>query len=246
MRILAIVSYNGMNYQGWQKQPNKNTIQDEIEAVLSQYFNREISIYGAGRTDAGVHASGQRFHFDVDVDDIDLDRLMYSLNCMLPKDIKIDDLELVDDDFHARFSAKEKIYVYTIFEGAKDVFFYPVMWCVPEKLDKKLLEECLTYFKGRHCFQNFTSKEEDEDDFYRTIFDIKVDTSAERVIHIIFRGDGFMRYMIRYLVGIAVEYAKGKLLPEEVLDLLDPNKERNIVSAKAPACGLMLADVIYD
>ena len=245
MRILAIVSYNGTNYQGWQKQSNKNTVQDVIEGVLSQYFNRVVNIQGAGRTDAGVHASGQRFHFDIDVEDVDLDRLLYSINSMLPKDIKIDDFEEVDDDFHARFSAKEKVYVYTIFLGAKDVFFYPVMWCLPEKIDTKLLEECLTFFKGKHCFKNFTSKEEDEEGFYRTIYEIKVDRSADKVVHIIFRGDGFMRYMIRYLVGIAVEYAKGKISKDEVLDLLDETKERNIVSAKAPANGLMLADVVY-
>ena len=245
MRILAIVSYNGTNYQGWQKQPNGNTVQDEIEKVLSQYFNRQILIQGAGRTDAGVHAAGQRFHFDVEVNDIDLDRLKYSINCMLPKDIKIEDFEEVDEDFHCRFSAKEKIYVYSIYLAAKDVFFYPVMWLVPEEIDIEKLKKCLTHFEGRHNFQNFTSKEEDDDNFIRTIYKISVESGNDKIINIMFRGNGFMRYMIRFLVGTAVEYAKGKLTDEDILNMLDANKERHIVSYKAPANGLMLVDVVY-
>ena len=85
-----------------------------IEEKLSQYFNREITIYGAGRTDAGVHAFGQKFHFDVDVSELDISRLLYSINMMLPADIKIDDIEEVDESFHARFDAKAKIYSYSI------------------------------------------------------------------------------------------------------------------------------------
>ena len=245
MRILAVTSYNGTNYQGWQKQPNGNTIQDEIEKVLSQYFNRPISIYGAGRTDAGVHAEGQRFHFDVDTKDVDLDRLLYSINSMLPKDIKIEDFEQVEDDFHSRFDAKEKVYVYTIYLGSKDVFFYPIMWMVPDKLDIELLKKCLTHFKGKHNFRNFTSKEEDEDGFVRTIYEIRVDQTTEKVINIVFRGNGFMRYTIRFIVGVAVECAKGNIKEEEVIDLLSLDGERRIVSSKAPANGLLLADVIY-
>ena len=89
MRILATVSYNGTNYQGWQKQPNAPTIQETIETELSRYFNQPVSIYGAGRTDAGVHAFGQKFHFDIEDREIDLNRLLYSVNQMLPPDIKI-------------------------------------------------------------------------------------------------------------------------------------------------------------
>ena len=91
MRILALTKYKGTQYAGWQRQPNALSIQQVIEEQLSKYFNREITIYGAGRTDAGVHALGQRFHFDVDVDELDIDRLIYSLNKMLPDDISIED-----------------------------------------------------------------------------------------------------------------------------------------------------------
>lgn len=245
MRILAVVSYKGTNYAGWQKQPNALSIQEVIEDKLSQIFNRPISIYGAGRTDAGVHALGQRFHFDIDETDVDLDRLIYSLNSMLPVDIKIDDMEEVDTDFHARYNAKEKIYSYSFVLEDKDVFLNEIMYVCPYELDIDKLEDTLTHFKGKHNFKNFTSKDEDKDNFVREIYDVKLERNSEKLYNIVFRGNGFMRYMIRYLVGTAIEVARGKVTLEEVDELFDEDKERHIVSWKAPANGLLLLDVIY-
>ena len=244
MRILATVSYNGTNYQGWQKQPNGITVQEVIENNLSKFFNRVITIYGAGRTDAGVHALGQRFHFDVEEDTLDLDRLLYSLNCMLPVDIKIEDLEEVDLDFHARYSVKEKIYGYSIILDVKDVLFYNLMYVCPYDVDVKLFKEALTHFVGTHNYKNFTSKEEDKDNFTRTIYDINVN-EHEKELSVTLRGNGFMRYMIRFIIGTAIEVARGRLSIKELDALLDDNSERNIVSFKAPACGLVLLNVLY-
>ena len=244
MRIFAVVTYKGTNYQGWQKQPNVLTVQEVIETNLSKYFNREITIYGAGRTDAGVHALGQTFHFDVDVESIDLDRLLYSINSMLPDDIKIDDLEQVDDEFHARFSAKEKLYSYLMVLRDKDPFFYETMFVCPYPMDVEKLKECLTHFIGVHNFKNFTSKETDKDNFVREIYDITTETN-DAYVSILFRGNGFMRYMIRFIVGTAIEVARDRMSLEEVDTLLDENSERNIVSYKAPASGLVLVDVKY-
>ena len=244
MRIFAVVTYKGTNYQGWQKQPNVLTVQEVIETNLSKYFNREITIYGAGRTDAGVHALGQTFHFDVDVESIDLDRLLYSINSMLPDDIKIDDLEQVDDEFHARFSAKGKLYSYLMVLRDKDPFFYETMFVCPYPMDVEKLKECLTHFIGVHNFKNFTSKETDKDNFVREIYDITTETN-DAYVSILFRGNGFMRYMIRFIVGTAIEVARDRMSLEEVDALLDENSERNIVSYKAPASGLVLVDVKY-
>ena len=245
MRILAIVSYKGTNYAGWQKQPNALSVQEVIETQLSKIFNRPISIYGAGRTDAGVHALGQRFHFDIDDTDIDLDRLIYSLNSMLPADIKIEDMDEVDLDFHARFSAKEKVYSYSIILEEKDVLLHDIMYVCPYELDMDVFEDVLTHFKGVHNFRNFTSKVEDEDNFVREIYSVEIEKSSSKVFSVVFTGNGFMRYMIRYLIGTAVEAARGKITLEEVDQLLDDNGERHIVSYKAPACGLVLLDVVY-
>ena len=244
MRIFASVAYKGTHYYGWQKQPNVITVQEVIEDRLSQYFNRPITIYGAGRTDAGVHAYGQKFHFDIDADMIDLDRLLYSINKMLPEDIRIDDFIDVDDDFHSRFSAKAKYYSYAILPYAKDPFLYETTYCYPHPIDAKELQEILTHFIGKHNFKNFTSKEEDEDNFVREIFSIDVKENNE-VIYIFFKGSGFMRYMIRFIVGTALDVLNKKLTVEEVDYLLDDLTIRQIVSSKAPAQGLTLIDVEY-
>ena len=244
MRILAVVSYKGTNYAGWQKQPNALGVQEVIEKELSKFFNKEITIFGAGRTDAGVHAYGQTFHFDVDIDELDIDRLIYSMNKMLPDDIKIIDMEEVDESMHARYSAKGKFYSYTILLEGKDPFWYDKAYLYPGELDQELFKEALLKFVGKHNFKNFTSKEEDKDNFVREIFNIDVQLH-EIMMHVILYGDGFMRYMIRYIIGYALDVACGRYTLEDIDELLDENSERQIVSSKAPACGLSLVSVEY-
>ena len=244
MRLFASVYYKGTHYSGWQKQPNVISIQEVIEDKLSQFFNRAITIYGAGRTDAGVHAFGQKFHFDVDVDELDINRLIYSINMMLPDDIKIDDIEEVDEDFHARYSAKSKTYSYCILQESKDPFLYETCLLHPTKIDIEKLREVLTHFIGRHNFKNFTSKEEDKDNFVREIYDIEV-TGNEEVIYITIKGNGFMRYMIRFIVGTALHICDKGLSSDIVDEFLDENSPRQIVGYKAPASGLTLVTVEY-
>ena len=174
MRIHGVCSYNGANYSGWQKQINETSVQKEIEKVLSTIFNCEINIQGSGRTDALVHANNQHFHFEVNDDKkVDLDRLLYSVNSMLPSDIKIKSFEVVDNSWHARFSAKAKRYIYKVKTIAKDPFNTNLMWLNPHPFDYDLLVKSLKLFEGKHNFQDFTSKEEDEDNFIRTIESIE-------------------------------------------------------------------------
>ncbi len=244
MRLFASVYYKGTNYFGWQRQPNVITVQEVIEDKLSQYFNREITIYGAGRTDAGVHAFGQKFHFDIDVDEVDLDRLIYSINQMLPNDIKIDDIEEVDESFHARFSAKSKTYSYCILEDSKDPFLYETTFLHPNKINIDKLRETLTHFVGVHNFKNFTSKEEDKDNFIREIYSIEVNEN-NGLIYIILKGNGFMRYMVRLIVGMSIRIVDKDLSPLIIDELLDDNAPRNVVAFKAPPQGLTLVDVEY-
>ena len=244
MRILALTKYRGTNYAGWQRQPNALSIQEVIEKELSKYFNREITIYGAGRTDAGVHALGQRFHFDIDVDELDIDRLIYSLNKMLPDDISIEDMEEVEPDFHARLSAKSKIYNYLISFESKSPFFYDTCYLCPKKFDVPTFKEALKRFVGKHNFKNFTSKEEDKDNFVREIYSIDV-VGEEEFLSITFRGTGFMRYMIRFIIGYAMDVAYGKYDIESIDELLDDSSERHIIASKAPSRGLLLVAVEY-
>ena len=244
MRILAIVSYKGTNYYGWQKQPNQITVQETIETVLSTYFNEMISIVGSGRTDAGVHAIGQRFHFDVSKESLDFEKTMYSLNRMLPNDIKIVDLERVDSDFHARYNAKTKTYIYSLETVSKDVFFNDMHYVYPYPFDEEVFSDALTHFIGVHNFKNFTSKEEDEDNFVREIKSIVVE-NADNLYHIKLKGTGFMRYMIRFIIGAALDVMNGKYSVEDIDNALKDDAPRKIFSSKAPACGLFLYEVEY-
>lgn len=242
MRIKGIVSYKGNNYHGWQKQIGDNSIEEEIEKVLSKVLDEPINIYASGRTDAKVHAYGQVFHFDTNKEP-DLSKLTYSINMMLNDDIKIISLEKVDDTFHARYSAKAKIYEYKILLTSKDPFNYDTHYLCPYPIDIDLLKESLKKFIGIHNFRNLSSKEEDEDDFVREIYSIDINHNKEE-INIIFKGNGFMRYMIRYMVGVALSISYHKEDISYIDSLLD-TKERKITSYKASAEGLYLVKVEY-
>lgn len=243
MRILAIVQYDGTNYSGWQVQPSSASIQSTIEDAFKKILSREIKIYGSGRTDTGVHAQGQTFHFDLD-ENLDLEKLRYSLNSVLPSDIRLLSFKEVSEDFHARHSAKSKTYQYILNLGEKNVFTnkYEEQFNKPLNIDE--IRKAAQVFEGKHCFQNFTTKEEDQDNFIRTINCINVEFTSEKRLIIRFNGDGFMRYMIRFLVGTLIQVGIGKLSVSDIEYLLT-KKERLPVSYKASAKGLSLEEVIY-
>ncbi len=243
MKILGICSYKGTNYYGWQKQVGFISVQSKIEEVLSQIYDTPISITGSGRTDAGVHALKQYFHFVVEKEK-DLKQLAYAMNKMLPEDIHILSLEKVDDDFHARYSAKRKIYEYDILLKNKEVFNYDLAYLYPMDLDIDLLKESLKLFEGEHNYQDFTSKEEDEGNFIRTIYAIEVNQEND-LIKIRFEGNGFMRYQIRNMVGAAIAVANKKEDISFIKYHLGDKKNREIIAYKAPAVGLYLVDVKY-
>lgn len=243
MRILGICAYKGSNYYGWQKQVGFISVQSKIEEVLSQIYNTQINIQGSGRTDAGVHALKQYFHFDSDKEK-DLKQLQYACNKMLPEDIQIISLEVVNDDFHARYSAKKKIYEYRLLLKNKDVFNYDLAYLYPQELDLSLLEEALKTFIGKHDFKDFTSKEEDESNFIREIYSINV-IKEENTLRIIFEGNGFMRYQIRNMVGSSIAVASKKEPLSFIKNHLIEDKKREIITYKAPARGLYLVDVLY-
>ena len=242
MKIFAKVEYLGTSYHGWQKQINANSVQEEIEKVLSQILNTEISIIGSGRTDAGVHAKGQTFHFEVNKD-VDLAKLKYASNMLLPDDIHIIELKEVDNDFHARYSAKQKHYQYLINTGDKNPFLFNRTLFYPYPFDIVKFIECLDKYEGTHNYQDFTSKEDDEDGFVRTIYSIDVKQEKDSV-SIDLKGNGFMRYMIRDIIGTCLAIASGKEDISYISKHLD-SANREIVSYKAGSEGLYLIDVIY-
>ena len=243
MRVLGVVSYKGTRFQGWQKQPTVITVQGEIEKALSQVLNSEVTIFGSGRTDAGVHAIGQTFTFDMSKD-LDLDKLCFSINRMIDKDIKILSFNKVDDDFHARFSTKSKTYLYKIRLGVKDPFENEFQYIYPFEFDFDLFSKALKQFEGKHCFKDFTSKEEDEDGYVREIYQI-VSKKQDNDITVEFTGNGFMRYQIRNMVGAALAVASKNEDLNFIPNHLKEEKVREICQYKAPPQGLYLVKVEY-
>ena len=243
MRVRGICSYKGTNYYGWQKQVGFVSVQSTIEEVLSKVYDMPINITGSGRTDAGVHALKQYFHYDT-TKEKDLKQLCYALNKMLPEDIKILSLEMVDDDFHSRYNAKKKIYEYRIVLKNKDPFQDELAFVYPMEFDFDLFKSALDKFVGKHNYQDFTSKEEDEGGFIREIYEINV-TKNDHDIKVRFIGNGFMRYQIRNMIGAAISVANKKENLEFIDYHLKEDKKREIISYKSPANGLYLVDVVY-
>lgn len=243
MKVLGICSYKGTNYYGWQKQVGFVSVQSTIEEVLSKVYDMPINITGSGRTDAGVHALKQYFHYDT-TKEKDLKQLCYALNKMLPEDIKILSLEAVDDDFHSRYNAKKKIYEYRIVLKNKDPFQDELAFVYPMEFDFDLFKSALDKFVGKHNYQDFTSKEEDEGGFIREIYEINV-TKNDHDIKVMFIGNGFMRYQIRNMIGAAISVANKKENLEFIDYHLKEDKKREIISYKSPANGLYLVDVVY-
>lgn len=242
MKLLGKVMYKGTAYQGWQRQPDAPTIEEKIENILSLILNRDIGICGSGRTDAGVHARGQCFHFEVN-SDIDINKLRYSCNQLLPSDIHIVSLSRVADDFHARFSAKEKHYSYNVCFGENNPFTNEFCYHFLRPIDIELFISAIKEFYGTHCFQNFTSKEADEKNFVRSV---RVEISRkDNNVRVDFFGDGFMKYMIRFMIGTAIAIGEKREKIDFIREHLQDKKPREIVRYKAPSEGLILEEVKY-
>lgn len=245
MRIRLDISYDGHRYFGFQKQPDFISIQGELERVLSKIFNSDILVVPAGRTDAGVHALQQVVAFTVDKEEVDLNRLMYAINRMIESDIHVNRISKVDDDFHPRINVDYKVYHYLINTGDANPFYRMYRYEFMRPLDVKKMKKASKLFLGTHNFQNFTTKKEDNRAFIRTIFEINFQEKND-VITIEVIGSGFMRYMVRMIVGTLIMIGLNKENIEFIQRKLDTkDKQRETVIYKAPACGLYLNKVVY-
>ena len=243
MRYLLTFSYDGTLFYGYQKQKNKRTVQEEIEKVLSKINNEFTAISASGRTDAHVHAINQKAHFDSSKE-YNLDRLKHSMNKMLPNDIFIKNIERVNDIFHARFDVIKKEYVYKINIGEYDPFSREYIYQYNWNLNVEKMREAINYLKGTHNFKSVTKTIKEEKDYVRTIYDAKINVKDDIII-ISFVGSGFMRYMVRNMVGLLIAVGEEKIKPVDIVDIL--NKEDRIFAKKtAPAEGLYLTNVYYE
>lgn len=246
MRYLMTFSYDGSKYKGYQKQPKGMTIQGEIEKILTKINgNEKVSIHASGRTDAKVHAYRQKAHFDLEKE-WDVDRLRSSLNSLLPADIYVRKLEEVEDDFHARFSVKAKQYIYKINMGEYNPIEKDYVYQYNQSLKVVEMERALKYIEGTHNFKSFTKSDEAKEDYVRTIIEAKIEREKKDLdkITISLTGTGFMRYMVRNIVGVLIEIGEGKRKSEDILNIM-ACEDRTKAGITAPANGLYLNDVFY-
>ena len=236
-----ILSYDGTDFHGWQRQPKKRTVQGTLEDSLTQITQKKINITGAGRTDAGVHAQAQVANFKASLS-MDDDELFRALNSLLPQDVRVTSLERTDLDFHARKMAKSKIYQYRIVNSTNISPFimrYVLHW--PSSLKVQSMREAAPLFIREADFTSFSSNR--LLDPVRKVTRSELHKKGNEIIYTV-EANGFLRYMVRTMAGTLLEVGKGKLLPEQI-EALFRKKERSLASPTAPAKGLCLIKVNY-
>lgn len=241
-RYLIDFSYSGANFSGYQKQPGKRTVQDEIEKVLSSINNNSVKLTSSGRTDALVNAIHQKAHFDLDKK-IGAYKLNGALNSYLPDDIYVNSVTKVDNLFHARYMVKSKTYEYLINTGDYNPLLRTHVYQYCKPLNIRKMKKAVKYFIGKHDFTTFVSAEDKKEDKVREIYDASVD-EKDGIIKITFKGSGFLKYQVRNMVGTLIKIGEEKVLPDIILSLLE-KKDRKCAFLCVPAQGLTLTDVKY-
>ncbi|MHB8908190.1 MAG: tRNA pseudouridine(38-40) synthase TruA [Syntrophales bacterium] len=242
--IRLIIEYDGGAYCGWQRQENGLSVQQVLEECIGRMTGEAIRVIASGRTDAGVHALGQVAHFRT-VSLLGERNLLMGINSLLPPDIVVREVCEVPDSFHARFDAVSKVYLYRICNRpVRSALERNTAWFIWEPLDMAKMAEALPVFQGRHDFSSFCSTHTDSPDHVRTISAISAEKDASGMITISLEADGFLRYMVRTIVGALVDIGRGKCSPEELAGIL-ALKDRRRAGITAPPQGLFLKEVKY-
>jgi tRNA pseudouridine38-40 synthase len=238
-RIRITLSYDGTEFHGWQVQPGLPTVQGVLETILSEIEGSQVHVAGSGRTDAGVHALAQVAAFTL-VNPIPLPNLRRAVNCQLPPAIRVRSVEEADLEFHPRFQAKAKIYEYRIFRSEVcDPFEWRYVHHYPYPLDEARMASLARTFEGEHDFSAFAAADERDAEGrskVRTVFSSVLERHGERLIYRV-RGSGFLKHMVRNLVGTLIEAGRGNIADVSTL----PAKS----GSTAPAKGLFLVCVEY-
>ena len=244
MRYILKFSYAGANYSGYQRQKNKKTIQEEIEKVFLQIFKTEVPIVASGRTDAGVSAIEQVAHFDV-TELIDTKRICGYANSLLPDDIRINAIEKVEENFHARYSAKRKTYEYLFYVGQSRIPVYDnIASHINYNVDINLMQEACQFFMGEHDFSSFCASNTDVKDKKRTIYDMNISCISDNLYRLSITGSGFLYNMVRIIMGTLSEVGIGKIVPSDIKSII-LSQDRAKSGKTAEAKGLYLKKVLY-
>ncbi len=239
-----VLEYDGSGYHGWQRQAGVLTLQEVIESRLEVMLGRPVRVRGSGRTDAGVHARGQVVSFYARTR-LHPDQILRGLNSLLPADIVILEVVEVADTFHARFSALSKVYEYHILNrGVGSALERNRAWHIRRPLDVASMEEALGGILGRHDFRAFMAAGSSVRSTERCLFEAGLSRPEPGRLVFRFVADGFLRHMVRNLVGTLVEVGRGKLPPKGLREILD-GRDRQRAGMTAPAHGLYLVMVNY-
>ncbi len=239
------LAYRGTGFSGWQSQPTKDAVQDEIERVLQIVLRQPIRVLGASRTDAGVHAEHQVLSFRLDEALSDLDRVLKSINALTHVQIQAFRLQLVDPKFHPILTARAKLYRYRLWLGPLvSPFALDYVWSIKSSLDLDTMREAAQLFVGVHDFASFCASDSSARTTQREIFDIQLYRSGP-VVEIYILGSGFLKQMVRSMVGTLVEVGRGRRTASSISATIEAGDRRQ-AGQTAPAAGLSLVEIFYE
>lgn len=242
--IKLTIEYDGKDFNGWQKQPNKLNIQGEIERVLENITGEKIELIASGRTDAGVHAVAQVANFKTN-SSIPIEKIPIAINSQVKNSIRIHKAEEVDERFHSRYNCKKKTYRYVI-DNSKygSAIYRNISYHIPVKLNVEEMKKAIEYFKGEHDFKAFKSSGTSSKSSVRTIYEANIVTEGPN-IGIDLTGNGFLYNMVRIIAGTLVDVGLGKIKAEDIPSIIE-SKDRTKAGKTLPPQGLMLLKVEYE
>ena len=242
--IKLTIEYDGKDFNGWQKQPNKLNIQGNIEIAIEQITGEKIELNASGRTDAGVHAIAQVANFKTE-SNLPIEKIPIAINSKLKKSIRIIKAEEVDERFHSRLSCKRKTYRYIINNSEIGSAIYRNLEThIPQKLNIKKMQEAIKYFEGEHDFKAFKASGTSSKSSIRTIYKAEVIQMPNNRIYIELTGNGFLYNMVRIIAGTLVDIGLGKIEPADIANIIKKGK-RELAGKTLPPNGLFLVKVEY-
>ncbi|ETR74049.1 MAG: tRNA pseudouridine synthase A [Candidatus Magnetoglobus multicellularis str. Araruama] len=242
--IKLIIEYDGSQYSGWQRQKNCQSIQGIIESAISTMTGQSVPLVGSGRTDAGVHAWQQVANFKCHTR-LTPENFMNGLNSLLPKDIAIQSCGEVPVDFHSRYNVQSKIYRYYIGQCPhKMALFHQYCWSIPHKLDMDAMQNASLLFKGTHDFKSFEGAGSPRSTSVRTVLRSQLTVNENQYLIYEIEADGFLRFMVRNIVGTLVEIGKKRMRFDAIPNILT-SRNRHMAGPTAPPHGLFLMAVKY-
>ena len=241
--IKLTIEYDGKDFNGWQKQPNKLNIQGEIERAIKEITKEEVDLIASGRTDAGVHAIAQVANFKTE-SNFSIEKYPIALNAKLKKSIRIQNAEEVEERFHSRYNCKQKTYRYIINNSKHGSAIYRNLeYYIPNKLNVEAMKEAVKYFEGEHDFKGFKASGTSSKSSVRKIYKTNIEKNGDKII-IELTGNGFLYNMVRIIAGTLVDVGLGKIKPEDIPKIIN-SKDRTKAGKTLPPYALYLVKVEY-